>query len=145
MPPINYRGRRQAGVSSRPRRNVSNKPFNERLNLSENAKKYFTRMLKQTVFAVAVVLVFYIVSSVTPNFWSQISPPINSTLSESIDIVGVYNNVVGRFFPNAIINRENNDDESPINEYIDTDSIEAFRADNEEIEWIDIDAEVYSL
>jgi len=101
MNPRSYRGRNRSnrsGFDDSRQRREPRQPTGERLNFSEMLKKYFKKLLKQTAVVSALVLILYITSAVAPNFWANISAPINNTLAHNIDFAEIYNNTLGRFF-----------------------------------------------
>jgi len=93
--PQTYRGREVR----RHRAHTPNRKKAEKINPKNWAKKYFAKFVKQTGFVVAIILALYITSAVAPNFWANISPTIHAALERDIDITGMYNDVVERFFP----------------------------------------------
>jgi len=126
-----------------------------RFNLGENAKKYFNKFLKQTGVAVAVILVLYITQAALPGVWANIREPIHGTLERSIDFATIYNNSIGRLFPNAVIGGDDETDTNEpdtadtYNDYEDDYDFEVFRIlDEDEILQIYIDDtedEIHSL
>ncbi|MCL2838705.1 MAG: hypothetical protein FWE04_06550 [Oscillospiraceae bacterium] len=106
--PRTYSGRNRRTPA--PRINTSPKKP-RKLEFGEKVKKYFAKFLKQTGVAVAIILLVYIVRAVAPGFWANISPTIHSNLERDINFVAIYNGTVGRVFPDAAIDAEEEEED----------------------------------
>jgi len=111
--------RTYSGRSRRTRiAHTNNSPKKPRkLEFGEKAKKYFTKFLKQTGVAVAVILLVYIVRAAAPGLWANVSPTIHSNLERDINFVSIYNGTVGRVFPDAAIDAEEEEVDDIESEY----------------------------
>ena len=112
--PRTYRGR-SSRRSPRPSVPLKSRFKNSKFELNEKAKKFFKKFLKQTGVAIAVILLAYILKTAAPGLWANISPAIHSSLERDIDLIAVYNDTIGRIFPDIAIGTEEE------NEEIDTD------------------------